>query len=44
MEVLFLRRSHILIDNCLKRHQVQKCLGLTASKQTMQNIVITNVE
>ena len=44
MKVLFLRRSLILIDNCLKRTSSSPRVPATASKKTMQNIIITNVE
>ena len=37
----FLRRPHILI-HCLKRHQVHE--RLTASQQTMQNILTATVQ
>ena len=43
MEVFFRRRSHILIDNCLKRHQVQECLRLPQANNA-EYIELTNVE
>ena len=44
MKVLFLRRSHILIDNCLKRTSSSPRVPATASKKTMQNSEILSLK